>query len=72
MWLHAYCCFDRLKHARLDGIDLDGINTLRTSGSLIVVQQSASPSQIAGFGLWCTRDDCCAALHTRCDTRDRV
>ena len=49
MWLHAYC-FDRLKHARLDGVDLDGINTLTTSGSQIVVQLNANPSQIAGFG----------------------
>ena len=49
MWLHAYC-FDRLKNARLDGIDLDGINTLTTSGSQIVVQLNANPSQIAGFG----------------------
>lgn len=40
-WLHAYC-FDRLKHARLDGVDLDGVNTLTTSGSQIVVQLNRS------------------------------
>jgi hypothetical protein len=37
MWLWSYC-FDRLKHAKLSGLDLDGINTLSTSGSQIVVQ----------------------------------
>lgn len=35
MW--AYC-FDKLKHATLKGIDLDGVNTLTSSGSQIVVQ----------------------------------
>jgi hypothetical protein len=28
MWQHSYC-FDRLKHASLSGVDLDGINTLK-------------------------------------------
>jgi hypothetical protein len=37
MWLWSYC-FDRLKHAKLSGVELDGINTLSTSGSQIVVQ----------------------------------
>lgn len=45
-WLHAYC-FDRLKHARLDGVDLDGVNTLTTSGSQIVVQLNTG-SALAG------------------------
>ena len=49
MWLHAYC-FDRLKRARLDGIDLDGINTLSTSGSQTVIQLNANPAGIANFG----------------------
>ncbi len=40
MWLWSYC-FDRLKHAKLAGLDLDGINTLSTSGSQIVVQLNA-------------------------------
>lgn len=39
MW--AYC-FDKLKHAVLRGIDLDGINTLTSSGSQIVVQLNAN------------------------------
>jgi len=37
MWMHAYC-FDKLKHAELKGLDLDGLNTLTSSGSQIVVQ----------------------------------
>jgi hypothetical protein len=41
MWMHAYC-FDRLKHATLRGLDLDGINTLTSSGSQIVVQLNAN------------------------------
>ena len=49
-WLHAYW-LGLLKHVRLDQIDdLDGINTLTASGSQIIVQLSANPSQIAGFG----------------------
>jgi len=34
---HGYC-FDRLKRAKLEGEDLDGINTLSSSGSQIVAQ----------------------------------
>jgi hypothetical protein len=37
MWQHAYC-FDRLKGASLSGVDLDGINTLSSSGSQVVAQ----------------------------------
>jgi hypothetical protein len=37
MWLWSYC-FDRLKRAKLEGLDLDGLSTLSTSGSQIVVQ----------------------------------
>lgn len=37
LFQHAYC-FDRLKHASLSGLDLDGINTLSSSGSQVVVQ----------------------------------
>ena len=36
-WSYAYC-FDRLKHAKMMGIDLDGVNTLTSSGSQMVVQ----------------------------------
>jgi hypothetical protein len=36
-WSWGYC-YDRLKRAKLEGADLDGINTLSTSGSQIVVQ----------------------------------
>lgn len=36
-WAWGYC-YDRLKRAKLEGADLDGINTLSTSGSQIVVQ----------------------------------
>jgi hypothetical protein len=43
MWLWSYC-FDRLKHASLSGLDLDGINTLSTSGSQIVVQLNCNLS----------------------------
>ena len=49
LWLHAYC-FGRLKHARLDQIDLDGISTLATSCSQMVAQLSANSSKIVGFG----------------------
>ncbi len=43
MWLWSYC-FDRLKHAKLSGVELDGINTLSTSGSQIVVQLNCALS----------------------------
>ena len=36
-WMYAYC-FDRLKHAKYHGIDLDGVNTLTSAGSQMVVQ----------------------------------
>lgn len=36
-FIHGYC-FDRLKRAKLEGEDLDGINTLSSSGSQIVCQ----------------------------------
>ncbi len=45
MWLWSYC-FDRLKHASMAGgeaPDLDGVNTLSSSGSQIVVQWNARP-----------------------------
>jgi len=41
-WSYAYC-FDRLKHARFHGIDLDGVNTLTSSGSQMVVQLNCNP-----------------------------
>lgn len=43
-WIHGYC-FDRLKRAKLEGEDLDGINTLSSSGSQIVAQVNANPTQ---------------------------
>ena len=51
MWMYAYC-FDRLKHATLNGIDLDGINTLTSAGSQMVVQLNCNPvdaSQMSAF-----------------------
>lgn len=42
MFMYAYC-FDRLKHAKFHGIDLDGINTLTSAGSQMVVQLNANP-----------------------------
>jgi hypothetical protein len=51
MWMYAYC-FDRLKHATLNGIDLDGINTLTSAGSQMVVQMNCNPvdsSQMTAF-----------------------
>lgn len=51
MWMYAYC-FDRLKHATLNGIDLDGINTLTSAGSQMVVQINCNPvdsSQMTAF-----------------------
>ena len=41
-WSHGYC-FDRLKRAKLEGEDLDGINTLSSSGSQIVAQVNTGP-----------------------------
>jgi hypothetical protein len=49
MWQHAYC-FDRLKHASLSGVDLDGINTLTSSGSQVVCQINTDVASISGFG----------------------
>jgi hypothetical protein len=51
MWMYAYC-FYRLKHATLNGIDLDGINTLTSAGSQMVVQLNCNPvdqSQMTAF-----------------------
>lgn len=42
MWMYAYC-FDRLKHAKIHGVDLDGINTLTSAGSQMVVQLNCNP-----------------------------
>jgi hypothetical protein len=42
-WMYAYC-FDRLKHAKFHGIDLDGINTLTSAGSQMVVQINCAPT----------------------------
>jgi len=42
MWSYAYC-FDRLKHAKFHGVELDGINTLTSSGSQMVVQLNCAP-----------------------------
>ena len=51
IWLWSYC-FDRLKHASMAGgeyPDLDGVNTLSSSGSQIVVQWNARPAS-TGLG----------------------
>lgn len=45
MWMWAYC-FDKLKHATLRGIDLDGVNSLTSSGSQIVVQLNANTAAV--------------------------
>ena len=42
MFMYAYC-FDRLKHAKYHGIDLDGVNTLTSAGSQMVVQLNGNP-----------------------------
>lgn len=42
-WLHGYC-FDKLKRAKYEGADLDGLNTLSSSGSQIVVQMNCNPA----------------------------
>ena len=44
IWTYAYC-FDRLKHAKFHGIDLDGVNTLTSAGSQMVVQLNANVPQ---------------------------
>jgi hypothetical protein len=44
MFMYAYC-FDRLKHAKYHGIDLDGINTLTSAGSQMVVQLNANSQE---------------------------
>lgn len=51
-WAWGYC-YDRLKRAKLEGADLDGINTLSTSGSQIVVQigTAALPSAAVLTGI---------------------
>lgn len=43
-WSWAYC-FDRLKHAKFSGTDLDGINSLTASGSQLVVQINCNPTE---------------------------
>jgi len=51
MWMYAYC-FDRLKHAKFHGVDLDGVNTLTSAGSQMVVQLNANlpaASQLVAF-----------------------
>lgn len=51
MWTYAYC-FDRLKHAKFHGVDLDGVNTLTSAGSQMVVQLNCDPieaSQLTAF-----------------------
>ena len=44
IWTYAYC-FDRLNHAKFHGIDLDGVNTLTSAGSQMVVQLNANVPQ---------------------------
>jgi len=44
-WTYAYC-FDRLKHAKFHGVDLDGLNSLTSAGSQMVVQINCNPLQI--------------------------
>jgi hypothetical protein len=41
LWTYSYC-FDRLKHAKFHGVDLDGVNTLTSAGSQMVVQLNAN------------------------------
>jgi hypothetical protein len=45
-WTYGYC-FDRLKHAAFHGVELDGINTLTSSGSQMVVQINCNPTNPA-------------------------
>ena len=45
-WCDAFSygyCFDRLKHASFHGVELDGINTLTSAGSQMVVQINCNP-----------------------------
>lgn len=42
-WSYGYC-FDRLKHASFHGVELDGINTLTSAGSQMVVQINCNPT----------------------------
>jgi hypothetical protein len=46
-WTYGYC-FDRLKHASFHGVELDGINTLTSSGSQMVVQINCNPTNPTG------------------------
>lgn len=46
-WTYGYC-FDRLKHASFHGVELDGINTLTSSGSQMVVQLNCNPTNPIG------------------------
>jgi hypothetical protein len=48
-WSYGYC-FDRLKHAKFHGVELDGINTLTSAGSQMVVQINCNPTNPAGGG----------------------
>jgi len=46
-WCDAFSyaiCFDRLKHASFHGVDLDGINTLTSAGSQMVIQINCNPT----------------------------
>lgn len=46
-WCDAFTygyCFDRLKHASFHGVELDGINTLTSAGSQMVVQINCNPT----------------------------
>jgi hypothetical protein len=47
IWTYGYC-FDRLKHASFHGVELDGINTLTSAGSQMVVQINCNPTNPAG------------------------
>jgi hypothetical protein len=46
-WSYGYC-FDRLKHAKFHGVELDGINTLTSAGSQMVVQINCNPASPSG------------------------
>jgi hypothetical protein len=52
-WCDAFTygyCFDRLKHAKFHGVELDGINTLTSSGSQLVCQINCNPTNPATNG----------------------
>jgi hypothetical protein len=49
MFLHAYS-FDKLKGAKLYGVELDGINTLSASGAQVVIQLQCAPPANAVIG----------------------